>query len=292
MQKITPFLWFDNNAEEAVKFYTEAFANSKILTTSRYNEASANAAGQPEGSLMTAEFELNKQKFVALNGGPVFRFTQAISFFVSCETEKEVDDLWEKLAEGNQTIFWPLQRYAWSEKYGWLTDKFGLSWQLTLAKAPLKIAPFLMFDGDQLGKAEDAMKFYISIFNNSNIESIHRYGAENKNSEAQIVHAEFKLLSQQFMAMDSGMPNNINFNESISFVVSCKDQKEVDYYWDNLSKEGDPKAQMCGWLKDNYGISWQIVPDAFVEMMKDSKKSKNAVEAVLKMKKIIIKDLI
>jgi predicted 3-demethylubiquinone-9 3-methyltransferase (glyoxalase superfamily) len=292
MQKITPFLWFDNNAEEAVKFYTEAFANSKILTTSRYNEASANAAGQPEGSLMTAEFELNKQKFVALNGGPIFKFTPAISFFVSCETEEEIDALWEKFSEGNQKIFWPLQKYVWSEKYGWLTDKYGLSWQLTLTKTPLKIVPFLMFDGAQLGKAEDAMKFYTSIFNNSQIESIHHYGPENKNSKGQIVHAEYKLLNQQFMAMDSGKPDNINFNESLSFVVSCKDQKEVDYYWDNLSKGGDPKSQMCGWLKDKYGVSWQIVPDAFVELMKDPKESKKAMEAVLKMKKIIIKELI
>jgi predicted 3-demethylubiquinone-9 3-methyltransferase (glyoxalase superfamily) len=292
MQKITPFLWFDNNAEEAVKYYIEAFANSKILTTSRYNEASANVAGQPEGSLMTAEFELNKQKFVALNGGPVFKFTPAISFFVSCETKEEIDALWEKFSEGNQKIFWPLQKYVWSEKYGWLTDKYGLSWQLTLAKTPLKIVPFLMFDGAQLGKSEDAMKFYTSIFNNSQIESIYRYGPENKNSEGQIVHAEYKLLNQQFMAMDSGKPDNINFNEALSFVVSCKDQKEVDYYWDNLAKGGDPKSQMCGWLKDKYGVSWQIVPDAFIELMKDPKKSKKAMEAVLKMKKIIIKELI
>jgi predicted 3-demethylubiquinone-9 3-methyltransferase (glyoxalase superfamily) len=292
MQKITPFLWFESNAEEAVQFYISAFSAAKILTTSRYTEASAKASGQPQGSLMTAEFELNKQNFVALNGGPVFKFTQAISFFVSCETEKELDALWKRFCDGNQKIFWPLQKYPWSEKYGWLTDKFGLSWQFTLTKTPLSITPFLMFDGAQLGKAEDAMKFYTSIFNNSQIESIHRYGPENKNSEGRIVHAEYKLINQQFMAMDSGMPNNINFNESISFVVSCKDQTEVDYYWGNLSKEGDPKAQMCGWLKDKFGVSWQIVPDAFVEMMKDPKKSKNAMEAVLKMKKIIIKDLI
>lgn len=291
MQKITPFLWFDNNAEEAVKFYTEAFANSKILTTSLYSESSANAAGQPKGSLMTAEFGLNRQKFVALNGGPVFIFTQAISFFVSCETEKEIDALWNKFSEGNQKIFWPLQKYPWSEKYGWLTDKYGLSWQFTLARKPLKITPFLMFDGAQLGKAEDAMKFYTSLFNNSQIESIHRYGPESKNSEGQIVHAEFKLSDQRFMAMDSGKPANVNFNEALSFVVSCKDQNEVDYYWDNLTKGGDSKAQVCGWLKDKYGISWQVVPDAFVEMMKDPKKSKKAMEAVLKMKKIIIREL-
>ena len=148
-----------------------------------------------------------------------------------------------------------------------------------------------MFDGAQSGKAEDAMKFYTSLFNNSRVERLERYGSENKNSEGQIVHAEFSLSNQQFMAMDSGKPANVTFNEALSFVVSCKDQNEVDYYWGSLTKGGDPKAQVCGWLKDKYGISWQIVPDAFVEMMKDPKKSKKAMEAVLKMKKIIIKDL-
>ncbi len=292
MQKISPFLWFDNNAEVAVNFYTSAFPGSKILATTRFTEASAKASGQPEDSLMTAEFELDKQKFVALNGGPVFKFTQAVSFFVSCETEKQIDSLWKKFSEENQKIFWPLQKYPWSEKYGWLTDKYGLSWQFTLAKTPLTITPFLMFDGAQLGKAEEAMKFYTSIFNNSQIENIHRYGSENKNSEGQIVHADFRLSEQQFMSMDSGKPSNINFNEAISFVVNCKDQKEVDYYWDKLSEKGDPKAQMCGWLKDKYGLSWQIVPDILPELMKDPKKSQKAMEAILKMKKIIIKDLV
>jgi predicted 3-demethylubiquinone-9 3-methyltransferase (glyoxalase superfamily) len=291
MQKITPFLWFDDNAEEAVNFYTSVLKNSKIGSVTRYDVAGAAASGRSAGSVMTASFQLNGQEFVALNGGPVFKFTQAISFFVSCETEKQIDNMWEKFSKGNQKVFWQLQKYPWSEKYGWLTDKFGLSWQLTLSKTPLMITPFLMFDGVQLGKAEDAMKFYISIFDNSQIGNIHRYGSENKSSEGQIVHADFKLSGQQFMTMDSGMPNNVNFNEALSFVVSCKDQKEVDYYWDKLAEEGDPKAQMCGWLKDKYGVSWQIVPDAFVEIMKDPKKSKKAMEAVLKMKKIIIKDL-
>jgi predicted 3-demethylubiquinone-9 3-methyltransferase (glyoxalase superfamily) len=292
MNEITPFLWFDNNAEEAVKFYTSIFRGSKIIATTRYNETSAKASGQTAGSLMTAEFELNKQKFVALNGGPVFKFTQANSFFVSCETEDEIEALWNKFSQVNQKIFWTLQKYPWSEKYGWLTDKFGLSWQFTLAKTPLTITPFLMFDGAQLGKAGEAMNFYTSIFSNSKIENIHRYGPKNKNSEGQIVHADFIISGQKFMAMDSGMPNNGNFNEAVSFVVNCKGQKEVDYYWDKLSEESDPKAQMCGWLKDKYGLSWQIVPDILPELMKDPKRSQKAMEAILKMKKIIIKDLV
>src|SRR5712671_3813344 len=119
MQKITPFLWFDNNAEEAVNFYVSIFKNSKVVTITRYSEAAAQAAGRPKGSVMTAAFQLEGQNFVALNGGPHFKFTPAISFVVSCETQAEVDELWEKLSAGGR-----------KDQCAWLTDKFGVSWQI------------------------------------------------------------------------------------------------------------------------------------------------------------------
>ena len=115
MQKITPFLWFDNNAEEAMNFYTSIFKNSKVLTVSRYPEGSPG----PAGTVMTAEFELEGQEFVLLNGGPRFQFTEAISFVVNCETQEEVDYFWERLSEGGQ-----------KSRCGWLKDKFGLWWQV------------------------------------------------------------------------------------------------------------------------------------------------------------------
>ena len=115
MQKITPFLWFDNNAEEAANFYISIFKNSKILNISRYGEAGPG----PKGSVMSATFELEGQKFMALNGGPQFTFSPAISFFVNCETQPEVDELWEKLSAGGK-----------KNRCGWLQDKFGVSWQI------------------------------------------------------------------------------------------------------------------------------------------------------------------
>lgn len=118
-QKITPFLWFDNNAEEAMNFYISVFGNGKILNVSRYDEAGAKASGMPEGTVMVGEFELFGQRFSALNGGPVFKFTEAISFAVNCETQEEVDRLWEKLSADPT-----------AEQCGWLKDKFGLSWQI------------------------------------------------------------------------------------------------------------------------------------------------------------------
>src|SRR6202140_4447645 len=115
MQKITPFLWFDGNAEEAMKFYVSIFKNSKVGRVTRYGDAGPG----PKGTVMSATFELDGQEFFALNGGPQFKFTPAISFFVNCETQQEVDDLWEKLSAGGK-----------KDRCGWLTDKFGLSWQI------------------------------------------------------------------------------------------------------------------------------------------------------------------
>ncbi len=121
MQKISPFLWFDNQAEEAAEFYTSIFKNSKMGSVSRYDEASAKVAGRPAGSAMTVAFELEGQEFTAINGGPIFKFTEAISFVVDCEDQAEVDHFWEKLGEdGDQS----------AQQCGWLKDKFGLSWQI------------------------------------------------------------------------------------------------------------------------------------------------------------------
>jgi predicted 3-demethylubiquinone-9 3-methyltransferase (glyoxalase superfamily) len=115
MQKITPFLWFDNNAEEAVNFYVSIFKNSKIVNVARYGDAGPG----PKGTVMTVAFQLEGQEFVALNGGPLFKFNEAISFVVNCETQAEIDEFWEKLSENGE-----------KSRCGWLKDKFGLSWQV------------------------------------------------------------------------------------------------------------------------------------------------------------------
>ncbi|HYA38726.1 MAG TPA: VOC family protein [Candidatus Methylomirabilis sp.] len=121
MQKITPFLWFDTQAEEAANFYTSIFKNSKIVSVAHYGEEGAKVSGKPKGSAMTVAFELDGQKFVALNGGPHFKFTEAVSFVVNCETQKEVDYYWEKLSAGGDEK---------AQQCGWLKDKYGLSWQI------------------------------------------------------------------------------------------------------------------------------------------------------------------
>jgi predicted 3-demethylubiquinone-9 3-methyltransferase (glyoxalase superfamily) len=292
MEKIIPFLWFDSNAEEAINFYVSIFKNSKKGNVTRYDEAAAKASGRPKDSVMTASFRLAGQSFIAINGGPIFKFTPAVSFFINCETEKEIDNLWEKLSESAIKMFWQLQKYQWSEKYGWLTDKFGVSWQLMLTKSPQKISPFLSFFGKQYGKAEEAINYYVSIFKNSEIQNIARYGKGEEKTEGTIKHASFIINGQEFKAMESSkdLPT---FNEATSFVVNCENQNEVDYFWNNLTKGGDEKAQQCGWLKDKFGLSWQVVPKVLFELLgdKDAEKSRKVMRAMLQMKKIDINGL-
>ena len=286
IQKITPFLWFDNQAEEAVNFYITTFRNSEIKTTNRYNSDGARASGMPENSVMTMAFQIEGQDFVAINGGPIFQITPTISFFVNCETIQEIDRLWGILSK-NGTVMMELDNYPFAEKYGWIQDKFGVSWQLILPEREQKITPCFMFTGDQHKKAEEAIHFYTSIFSDSKIIQLERYGKE-VGPEGAVVHCKFMLNGQEFVAMDSHENMPMNFNPAISMVVNCETQDEIDYYWDKLGEGGFEGAQQCGWLQDKFGVSWQIVPNVLGELLS---KGGNVMQAMLQMKKLDIKML-
>jgi predicted 3-demethylubiquinone-9 3-methyltransferase (glyoxalase superfamily) len=285
MQKITPFLWFDKEAEQAMNFYTSAFRNSKVGSVSRYGEAGPG----PEGSVLTASFELEGMPFTALNGGPEFNFTPAVSFFVNCDTEAEIDQLWGKLSEGGEVLM-PYQQYPFSEKFGWLKDKYGVSWQLSLGSRAQKIVPFLLFVREQHGKAEQAMNLYTSVFEDSRIENIQRFGEGQGEQEGTVMHGVFQLAGLEFMAMDSNQDHQFTFTEATSFYVNCETQEEVDYFWEKLGEGGNDNAQQCGWLKDRFGVSWQIVPSVLPVLLNDPdpEKAKRVTEAMLQMKKIDI----
>lgn len=286
MQKITPCLWFDNQAEEAVNFYTSIFKNSKMGAIARYSEEASKASGRPKGSVMTVSFQLEGQDFLGLNGGPIFKFTPAISFFVWCETEKEIDEKWASLSKDG-LVRMELNKYPFAEKYGWCEDKFGVGWQLILSSSRQKIAPAFLFVQDKFGKGEEAINFYMSLFKNSKIEIIARDEATKS-----VMHAAFLLGGQKFVLMESGMKEHkYTFSPAISFIVNCKTQEEVDEYWEKFSESGE-KGQ-CGWLTDKYGVSWQIVPTVLGEMLqdKDSGKSKRVMAAMLKMHKLDINAL-
>ncbi len=289
-QKITPFLWFDGKAEEAAKFYTSVFTNAKITNIKHWGEGSPFPAHQ----VMTAIFELEGQQFYAFDAGPHFKLNPSISFFVVTETEKETNDVWQKLLEGG-TEMMPLDKYPWSEKYGWLQDRFGISWQISfgrLSDVGQKITPSFLFTKQNAGKAEPAIKFYTSIFDQSSITGILKYSAGENDVEGTVKHAQFVLANQVFMAMDSSGPHNFIFSEAISLFVNCPTQKEIDYFWEKLTANGGQESR-CGWLKDQFGVSWQIIPPILGEMHNDKNASKAAavMQAMMKMNKIIIADL-
>lgn len=287
MQKITTHLWFDKEAKEAAAFYTAVFPDSKITNTTTIHNT-------PSGDCDIVSFELSGQKFMAISAGPVFKFTPAISFHVKCKTKEEVDALWEKLSAGGNVLM-ELGAYPFSEKYGWCNDKYGLSWQVIYvgeSEITQKITPVLMFVGSVCGKAEEAVNFYSSVFKNAKAQVLARYGkGEEPDKEGSVKYATFTLEGKEFGAMDSAHEHNFTFSEAISFIVNCDTQEEIDYYWEKLSAV--PESEQCAWLKDKFGVSWQIVPTAMDEMMssKDEQKMARVTEAFLKMKKFDIAEL-
>jgi len=273
---IYPCLWFDGKAKEAADFYCTVFPNTVITTENP----------------MVEILETAGQKFMFLNGSPHFKLNPSISFFVTCETAEEVDQVWKKLADGG-LVMMPLGKYDWSEKYGWVQDKFGVSWQLSAGKPEdvgQKFIPSLMFTRDYAGKAEKAIQFYTSLFKDSSVIGMMKYSVDDLDVTGTVKHAQFKLGKQVFMAMDSSMPHQFSFNEAISLVVDCETQEEIDYYWEKLSAV--PEAEQCGWLKDQFGISWQIVPTILEKLMSDPSRSERVINAFLQMKKFDIEKLL
>jgi predicted 3-demethylubiquinone-9 3-methyltransferase (glyoxalase superfamily) len=292
-QKIIPSLWFNKEAEEAARLYTSLFKNSEIRDTARYSEAGQDVHRQEPGSVMTVEYALDGYRFSALNGGPDFKLNPSISFLANRQSEDEVDALWEELAQDGSVLM-PLQAYPFSKKYGWVADRYGLSWQVSVARdgVRLPIIPSLMFVGDRAGQAEAAINFYTSVFPDSKVGEISRYSSgQEPDKEGTITYGPFVLAGQDFAAMDSAREHDFTFNEAISFIVNCKDQAEIDFYWKKLSAV--PESEQCGWLKDRFGVSWQIVPTVLGKLLTDPDRAKadRVMETLLPMKKLDIKEL-
>jgi len=293
-RKITPCLWFDTQAEEAARFYTSLFEASELGPIAHCSREGVEIHGQAEGTVMSVAFEIAGYPFVALNGGPHFTFTPAISFFVVCETEGQLDELWGALLEGGDVLV-ALGKYDWSEKYGWLMDRYGLSWQISLgeiADVGQVITPSLLFVGDQCGRAEEALRLYTSTFRDPSITGILRFGPdEAPNREGTVKHAQFALAGEVFMVMDSALPHSFSFNEAVSLMIRCHSQEEIDHFWRALSDGGQEGP--CGWLKDRFGVSWQVVPDSLDSMLRDPDQERVArvTRAFLHMKKLDVASL-
>jgi predicted 3-demethylubiquinone-9 3-methyltransferase (glyoxalase superfamily) len=293
MQKIIPHLWFDKEAKEAAEFYTSFFPNSIIKNITTIIDT-------PSGDADIVAFELMGYSFMAISAGPIFKINPSISFMLNFDpsldpkAREQLDMMWNKLAEGGK-ILMPIDKYPFSERYGWVQDKYGVTWQLILTdpageKRP-SLVPSLMFVGDVNGKAEEATSFYISIFKDSKRGVLFPYPADMQPKNEGVMFTDFELLGQWFAAMDGGLQHDFKFNEAISLIVKCDDQKEIDYYWEKLSAV--PESEQCGWLKDKYGLSWQITPKELDEMLsKGTREQKGRVtQAFLKMKKFDIAKL-
>lgn len=283
MKKIVPHLWFDKEAKEATAFYTTLFHDSKVNNVSTITDT-------PSGDCDIVSFTLAGQKFMAISGGPYVKLNPSISFFVVFESEAEINSVWDKLLDGG-TVLMPYDTYPWAYKYGWVQDKFGLSWQLSWSefnKPEQKITPLIMFTGKNAGKAGSAIAEYTNLFPKSSTDLIVPYTKEDNDKEGYIKHARFTLCGGQFMAMDSSYPHKFTLNEALSFIVYCENQEEIDHYWEKLSAV--PEAEQCGWLKDKYGLSWQIIPTIMDTMMAPGNKEAAArvTRAFLKMKKFDI----
>ncbi|MCB9157405.1 MAG: VOC family protein [Caldilineaceae bacterium] len=290
-QNITAHLWFDKEAVEAANFYTSLLPDSEVTNITTLHDT-------PSGDCDIVSFTLAGQPFMGISAGPLFKFNPSISFMVNFDPAQDpdartrIDTVWAKLIEGG-TALMPLDKYPFSERYGWVQDKYGLSWQLILTnpageKRPV-IIPALLFVGDVCGKAEEAADYYISVFKDAQRGTIARYPAGMEpDKEGAIMFSDFQLLDQWFVAMDSAHEHKFAFNEAISFIVKCDTQAEIDYYWEKLSAV--PEAEQCGWCKDKFGVSWQITPTAMDEMMAKGSPEQIArvTQAFLPMKKFDI----
>lgn len=288
MEKIIPHFWFDTEAKEAVNFYMSLFEESELLTVQELE-------GTPSGKDTIAyEFNLAGQHFAALNGGPNVKMNPSISMTVYTETKEEAQRLWEQLVDGGQVLM-PLKKYDFSALYGWVEDRYGLSWQLMYTEGKSykqKIVPSLMFSGTVTGKARDAITYYSNIFQNGEIFDVYEYESGQASAEeAKIAHATFEIMGLEMIAADHAETVDYQFNEGVSLMILCVTQAEIDYYWKKLSAAVE--AEQCGWLKDKFGVSWQIVPMNLSELLSTgTRKQINAVtQEFLQMEKINIEKL-
>ncbi|TCB38077.1 VOC family protein [Acinetobacter sp. ANC 4910] len=268
---IYPALWFDNQALEAFEFYCSVFPNSMIL----------------EHNPTVVKASLSNQCFIGINGGPYFLPNPAISFTVICDSRQEITALWQKLILGGASLI-DLGHYSWNAYYGWVQDQFGYTWQLQLNnrdKTQQHIIPNLLFCGIHQNQCSQALQYYQKIFPEFQRHQLLRYSSGDLKGKIQ--NSIFSLNHLKFIAKDSPDLHIFDFNESVSFVIPCKTQQEIDYYWNYFTEHGS--ESWCGWCKDVFGISWQVIPDNLAQILATHPQ---AYSTLTRMKKIIIEDLL
>ncbi|HEY8928157.1 MAG TPA: VOC family protein [Mucilaginibacter sp.] len=291
MLPIRPHLWFGKDkAYEAAEFYTSLLPGSAVDSKSKF--------GMGSGECHIAEFTVAGQPFMGISAESALKFTPAISFMINfdpsrdADAAKRIDEVWAKLTEGGMVMM-PLDRYPFSERYGWVADKYGLSWQLILTnpageERPV-IVPSMMFTGEVVGRADEAINFYTKIFKDGKRGNSMPYPAGREpDKEGTTMFADFYADGTWFAAMDSAHPHGFAFNDAASLLVPCETQEEIDYLWDAFSVDG--KTGQCGWLKDKFGVSWQVASTAMLNAMRSGtpEQVERVVAAFMPMTKIDI----
>ncbi len=291
MQRIVPCLWFDHRAAEAVSFYTSVFADARVTGTQYYpSEGLLDFQQEFAGKELTVEFEVDGFKFVAINAGPEFAINPSVSFMLNFDPSRDgqarehLDALWASLSEGGNVMM-PLDAYDFSPRYGWVQDRYGVSWQLILSDPDGDPRPFiipsLLFGGAAQSRAQEALDYYQAVFPGSRVGTVARYeepaGAAGRGD---VMFGDVELLGQWFALMDSAVEQDFEFNCGVSLMLECVDQAEIDRYWNALSAV--PEAEQCGWCADRFGVSWQIVPANLGELMQ----ARGAYQQLMQMKKI------
>lgn len=273
MQRIVPNLWFDHTAAEAAEFYAAAFPEGRVVETVRYSDEGlldfqAPMAGQP----LTVEFEICGYRMIAINAGPEFTPNPSLSFMVNFDPSVDpdarvhLDELWDRLMDGGKALM-PLGEYPFSPHYGWVEDRYHVSWQLMLTNPDGEPRPFIipniMFGNVVQGRAREAIEHYTSVFGGT-LGFLHPKPEASEAAAGEVMFADFQLLDQWFATMDAA-DQDFTFTCGVSLLVWCDAQDELDRWWDQLSAV--PEAEQCGWLADKFGLSWQLVPSNLSELM-------------------------
>jgi predicted 3-demethylubiquinone-9 3-methyltransferase (glyoxalase superfamily) len=276
---ISTCLWFDSEAAEAAALYKAAFPDMKIIRET---------GKDGQAGFYSVTFEIGGHRFMAMNGGRS-PLTPAISFSYHCRTVAEVDELWQQLSTDGMVMM-PLQQYDWNERYGFLQDRFGVSWQLFLnPDAAVRLMPCLLFPYQKNGDAVAAMELYTKAIPDSEIKAWFPY--PEGEVKGNVMYGDFLLHGQLYSAMDSGVAMPATFTDAVSLLVQVADQEKLDKIYDCLVEEGE--AAPCGWLKDRFGVWWQVVPADLGSYIfhEDKQKAKQAMAAMLQMQKIEISKL-
>ena len=268
--EIYPCIWFNQNGREAAEFYCSVFPGGELR----------------EDNGMVQRFRIMDTPFMLLNGGPKFRPNGAISYFVYTGDRATTERIFAALAEGG-IVAMPLGKYPWADHYAWVEDRFGVNWQLDSdpIRSSQKILPTLLFTPPDDARVREARDHYASIFSDH-----HLLMEMPSASHEPLLFCQFRIGSMLFNAMRSMEAMDFQFRPGNSFVINCPDQATIDHYWNSLGAGG--AFERCGWLRDRFGVSWQVVPEILPRLMQDPERGGRVMEVLLGMDRIEIESLL